>query len=113
MIKNNDCPNCHFKLNNNNEVTKVLKMIQNRKRSNDERDYPMLICDFICKKCDTHKIIKWNNCLDIKNIEFCEKCKTPLEVSIFLGKMEGFTLQSYCLSCYKKLKSGKIGGIQK
>ena len=108
-----ECPKCHFVLEDNKEVEKVIKMLKIKKSNSDNLTYPILVADFKCKTCENVIHLKWSDVEKDINVETCEKCKTPLTVSVFLGLMNGFNLKSVCFSCYTEINNGNIGGFQK
>ena len=104
----NHCPFCKFVLVENDEPLTVLKMLRTRKLNGDDKRYPLLVADFVCKKCDKAIHVKWVDLNNDINIMNCPDCNEPLHASVFLGMMSGFSLESYCFNCYKKLKSGDV-----
>ena len=105
---NNQCPNCKFILVENPEPLQVLKMLRNRKNNKEDEKYPLLVADFHCRKCENTVHVKWKDWDNDLNVINCSGCGEPLHASVFLGVINGFTLNSYCFSCYSKLKSGDV-----
>ncbi|MDD4353086.1 MAG: hypothetical protein PHN56_01375 [Candidatus Nanoarchaeia archaeon] len=103
-----ECPKCHFVLEDNNEVMKVSKLLRIKKSNNDDSNYPILVADFICKKCNKTIHIKWSDAVENFELIKCPVCSNDLVVSLFLGAMNGFNLKSVCFSCYHELGSGNI-----
>ena len=105
----NSCNKCHFDLINNNQPLTVLKMLKIKKSNNDNCKYPILVADFKCSKCDNIIHVKWQDVNKDLAVEFCNKCESPMTVSIFLGLMNGFNLKSICFSCYNEIGKGNVG----
>ena len=108
-----ECPKCHFELEDNEEVEKIIKMLKIKKSNNDNSVYPILVADFKCKRCDKIVHIKWSDINDSFILIKCPNCNGELVVSLFLGAMNGFNLKSVCFSCYNQIGTGSIGGFQK
>jgi DNA-directed RNA polymerase subunit RPC12/RpoP len=108
-----ECPKCHFMLEDNNNAQNVVKMLKIKKLNNDNLNYPILVADFKCNKCNKITHIKWGEADENFNLVKCPVCNSDLTVSLFLGAMNCFNLKSVCFSCYTELGSGNIGGFQK
>lgn len=104
----NKCPKCNFLLVDNENSLNILKMLRTKKREGDDSKYPLLVADFFCKKCDNAMHVKWVDLEKDLNVMKCSDCGNELVTTIFLGVMNGFTLESYCINCYNKLNSGCI-----
>ena len=104
----NKCPSCQFVLVDNDKPLDVLKMLRQKKKNGDDRKYSLLVADFYCKKCNNNLHVKWVDLDRDLNVMKCASCSAPLYSSIFLGVMNGFNLQSFCINCYHKLNSGNV-----
>jgi ssDNA-binding Zn-finger/Zn-ribbon topoisomerase 1 len=103
-----ECPKCHFVLEDNKEVEKVIKMLKIKKSNSDNLTYPILVADFKCNKCNKIIHVKWSEAIESFNLIKCPDCNNDLTVSLFLGAMNGFNLKSVCFSCYHELGNGNI-----
>ncbi len=107
------CPKCNFVLVDNDDPLLVLKMLRTRKRNGDYNRFPLLVADFYCKECEETIHITWKELDNDIDVTKCPKCGSPLKASVFIGKMDGFKLESYCFSCYSKLDGGEVVFHQK
>ena len=103
---NDKCPNCGFIIVENTNPSNVLKILKNHKNKNEDKNYPILVADFYCKKCKNSIHLKWADLDKEVKINKCGKCGEKLCASIFLGLMKGFSLQTFCFKCLKKINSG-------
>lgn len=108
-----ECIKCHFILEDNNDPEKVSKMLRIKKSNGDDLKYPLLVADFKCSKCNKTIHVKWSEATEDFILTKCPDCNSDLNVSLFLGIMNGFTLKSVCFSCYTEMGKGNIGGFQK
>lgn len=103
------CPKCNFKIIKHDDPSLVLRMLRTRKKNGDDKKYPILVADFHCEKCKKTIHAKWMDLDTDLDVRKCSECNESLVATVFLGHMTGFTLETYCFSCYNKLNSGKIG----
>ena len=104
----NECPKCKFLLVDNSEPLDVLKMLRARKKEGDDARYPLLVADFYCGNCKKALHVKWVDLDKDINVMKCTDCNNELCATVFLGVMNGFVLESYCVNCHNKLNSGNI-----